>query len=76
MQSSNTEFSLKEKTEGKQKISHAVKRDRHEKTGFSPASLLLILTAAEGMKRLLINLRTMLVKENEKDRKGSSDGMQ
>lgn len=53
-----------------------MERDKHEKTGFSPASLLLILMAAEGMKRLLINLRTMLVKENEKDRKGSSDGMQ
>ena len=53
-----------------------MERDKHAKTGFSPASLLLTLMAAEVMKRLLINLRTMLVKENEKDKKGSSDGMQ
>jgi len=50
-----------------------VRRGKHEKTGFS---LLLILMAAEVMKRLLINLRTMLVKENEKDKKESSNGMQ
>lgn len=73
MQSSNTSF-LEGKTE--QKISQHSGEGQAREDWIPPASLLLTLMAAEVMKRLLINLRTMLVKENEKDKKGSSNGMQ
>lgn len=49
-----------------------MKRDEPKKMGFSQSSLLHVLMAAEGTGRLWMYLRTMLVRENEVDKKRRS----
>lgn len=65
MQSSNTKTVRKKR----QKTNQDSEEDKHKKVRFSRPSLFLLLMAAEGMKRLLINLRTRLVRENKEDKK-------
>lgn len=80
MQSSNIEiFEKEKKKEGKQKTRQdkTVNRDKYKKTRFSQSPFFLFLMAAKGIKWLLINLRTMLVRENKEDKKRKRNyGMQ
>lgn len=62
MQSNNTEIFKKKR---KRRQTKTVKRAKHKKTRFTQASFILLLTASDGMKRLLMYLRTMLVKDNK-----------
>lgn len=71
-----TQKCLKRKEKGKRRRNKRqtkiVKRDEPKKMGFSQSSLLHVLMAAEGTGRLWMYLRTMLVRENEVDKKRRS----
>lgn len=68
-------LNAKKQKEGKQKTNQDSEEGHAQKNWILPV-LFLFLMAAEVMKRLLINLRTILVRECKEGKKRRSCGMQ